>query len=138
MSDRLRDMLIRHEGCKLLPYIDSLGYTTIGVGRNLSTYGISQEEADLLLQHDIDVALSACARNFPWFNSLDPVRQDVLVDMCFNMGVGRLNTFRITLDAIAQGRYADAAGAMMQSTWANQVGNRAHELSRMMETGRYA
>lgn len=49
----LIDQLVRDEGLRLHPYIDSVGKLTIGVGRNLTDMGISQAETEMLLSNDI-------------------------------------------------------------------------------------
>lgn len=133
----LRQMLIRHEGLRLKPYTDTVGKMTIGVGRNLSDVGISEDEAMAMLEVDIDRALNACASSFPFFAALDSVRQDVLVDMCFNMGINGLKNFARTLGLVAQGDYDNAAREMLKSRWAIQVGQRAADLARMMKEGAY-
>ena len=134
---QLRDMLIRHEGVRLKPYRDTVGKLTIGVGRNLDDVGISQDEADVMLDNDINRAHDACANAFPWFAALDSVRQDVLIDMCFNLGIESLKTFHMTLAAIEQGDYDKASRNMLLSRWRDEVGQRAVELSNMMRTGTY-
>ena len=50
---RLKDMLIRHEGLKLKPYLCTAGKLTIGVGRNIQDRGITYQEAMMLLENDI-------------------------------------------------------------------------------------
>lgn len=128
------DQLILHESLRLKPYTDSVGKITIGVGRNLSDNGLSHAEAMLLLDHDLDAAIRDCA-TFPWFPSLDPIRQRVLVDMAFNLGLTRLRGFRRMLRLIEEGDYVRAAHAMRNSAWARQVKTRADRLIRMMNTG---
>ena len=47
----LIEQLKRHEGLKLKPYKCTADKLTIGVGRNLEDVGISEEEAEMLLQN---------------------------------------------------------------------------------------
>lgn len=126
--------LIRHEGLKLLPYTDSVGKLTIGVGRNLTDVGISREEAIELLNNDIDHAVADLA-TFPWFTTLDAVRQRVMVDFRFNLGPRRFRSFKRMLSAMAKGEYETASVCMLDSVWADQVGKRALRLAEMMRTG---
>ena len=49
----LIEQLKRHEGIKLTPYKCTSDKLTIGVGRNLEDVGISEQEAEMLLQNDI-------------------------------------------------------------------------------------
>lgn len=137
MIDRAKmtAQLVLHEGLRLRPYKDTVGKTTIGVGRNLDDRGITEQEAYYLLENDIGQCISQLNNNLFWFKDLDEVRARVLVDMCFNLGIGRLLKFRRTLASIEAGNYQTAAGEMLQSAWATQVGQRAKRLSRMMRTG---
>src|SRR6476469_4950216 len=121
----LLDQLKRDEGLRLTPYQDSVGKTTIGYGRNLSDVGISQYEAEILLQHDLINASQVLRENLPWTEGLDDVRRAVLVNMSFNMGIHSLMGFRNTLALIQAGEYDQASEAMLESKWAEQVGPRA-------------
>ena len=135
---KLAEQLIVHEGMKLKPYHCTAGKLTIGVGRNLDDVGISEEEAMIMLQNDIKIAEDELARNHPWVAELDVVRRDVLTNMVFNMGITRVNKFVKTLAAVRSGYYEEAATEMLSSRWADQVGNRAHELAEQMVSGQYA
>ena len=124
-----------HEGERLFPYKCTAGRLTIGVGRNLDDRGITAEESAYLLGNDIDDYWERLETELPWILDLDPVRQRVLLDMAFNLGIGGLLGFRMTLAAIRGKEYERAAAMMLQSRWATQVGERAKRLSRMMFTG---
>lgn len=135
-----------HEGVRLKPYDDAtgnelrsghelVGKLTIGVGRNLTDVGVTREEAGFLLGNDIALVKALLLVHAPWYTALSDVRRAVLIDMCFNMGWQRLSTFVDMLDAVKRGFYETAAEAMLDSTWAQQVGARATRLSLMMRTG---
>ncbi|RQQ19739.1 lysozyme [Burkholderia stagnalis] len=126
--------LSRDEGRRLKPYVDTVGKTTIGVGRNLSDVGISDAECDGMLSSDIDRTIAWLDRNLSWWRQLDAVRQRVVINMAFNMGGGLLS-FVNTLAAMRRGDYAAAADGMLASKWAGQVGARAQRLAAMMRTG---
>jgi len=143
--DRLVSQLTADEGKKLKPYRCTQGKLSIGVGRNLDDVGISDAEARYLLDNDIDRAIRGLDLNFPWWRNLDDVRQEILVNMMFNMGWDNpktpqregLSGFVNTLAAIRDGKYATAATGMRQSKWFRQVGDRAKRLADAMETGRF-
>ena len=103
-SDRavLRLELVRDEGIRLRPYTDAVGKLSIGCGRNLTDVGITTAEVEVLLEHDIDVAIAELDRTQPWWTRLDGVRQRVLVNMAFNMGMPRLLGFRRMWQALEQ------------------------------------
>jgi lysozyme len=137
MSDymaRMRKQLIRDEGIETRPYTDTVGKLTIGVGRNLTDRGISEEEALHLLDNDIALCHGELLA-LPWFEKLDEVRQAAMVNLCFNMGMTKLMTFRRTLEAMRVGDYESASYALLQSKYATQVGNRAKRVSEQIRTG---
>ena len=134
--DRLISQLKVHEGVRDKVYLDTEGIETIGVGRNLKDRGLSEDEIDYLLQNDISEFQSGVQDTWPWWDDLDDVRQRVVVDMAFNMGLAGLAKFKKTLGHIESGEYEEASEEMLNSRWANQVGRRAQCLSDMMKTGR--
>jgi lysozyme len=135
VSDPLLKQLMTHEGLRLKPYLDTVGKTTIGVGRNLTDVGISSEEAMLLLQNDILRTSASVMQAIPWVTGLDEVRRRVLFDMAFNMGTAGLLGFKKMLVAVQVGEWKAAAMEMLDSNWSSRVGNRAITLAKMMTTG---
>lgn len=134
--EALRTRLIKEEGLRLKPYTDTGGRLSIGVGRNLTDVGISQDEAMLLLDHDIEKTISLLTvRGAPWFTGLDQVRQQVCCDMAFNLGIAGFFGFTKMIRAIGNGDFVTAAQEMLSSQWAGQVGARADVLAAMMESG---
>jgi lysozyme len=116
-------------------YLDTEGIETIGVGRNLRDRGLSKSEIDYLLDSDIRICIKELSGSFPWFKELDTVRKRVLVDMMFNLGMPRLKSFVNMLSAIEKEDWAEASSEMLNSVWAEQVGNRSARLSEMMASG---
>lgn len=135
MIDALRKQLIEHEGWRLKPYRCTAGYLTIGCGRNLDANGIRHDEALLMLDNDIASCIGQLRSRLHWFEHLNEIRQRVLIDMAFQLGINGLLKFKRTLSLIESGRYEDAAFAMLQSLWAKQTPNRAKRLAAWMRTG---
>lgn len=136
---QLTKELRRDEGVVPFAYQDHLGYWTIGVGRLIDKRkggGLSDTEIDFLLSNDIDRFEKQVIDALPWYSRLDDVRQRVLVNMAFNLGIAGLLGFKNTLAMIERGDYAGAAKGMLASKWATQVGERAKRLATMMETGK--
>lgn len=131
----LVEQLIWHEGLKLKPYTDTVGKLTIGVGRNLDDLGISKEEAILMLENDIRRCKEDLSREIDFYHDLNPIRKDVLTNMCFNMGIFRLKGFKNMLGFLKNGDYERASEEMLNSKWATQVGKRATELAEQMRSG---
>ena len=114
--------LIRDEGMRLKPYVDSVEKTTLGVGRNLSDNGISEAEARLMLDNDITAATKDLNRNIPWWQGLPEPARRGLVNMAFNLGWPRLSKFERMLAALELESFDIAAAEALNSTWARQVG----------------
>ena len=140
MSDKLIEMLKRHEGVESHAYKCSENKITIGVGRNVDKsggLGLSEDEVDYLLQNDIDRVSRELDSEYEWFAGLDDVRQDAMIDISFNLGQTRLRAFKNALAAMSKGDWRAAADEFMDSRWSAQVGNRAKELTNMIRTGEY-
>ena len=135
--NELIEQLKLHEGVRSKVYLCSEGYETIGVGRNVSEsgLGLSDDEIAYLLANDIARCEHELAERYAWFDDLDPVRQDALVDMAFNLGITRLSQFQNMLGALSEGRFDDAASEALDSRWARQVGQRAQTVAAMIRTG---
>ena len=137
MITNLKDQLVRDEELRLKPYTDSVGKLTIGIGRNLTDKGISFQEAQGLLANDIADATADLEAKLPWTATLDDVRKGALVNMAFNLGIGGLLEFHDFLARMQRGDFSGAAGAMLDSLWARQVGARATRLSIQIQTGQW-
>ena len=133
---QLRKLLVLHESCKLFPYTDTTGNLTIGIGRNLTTRGISTNEAYEMLDDDIAYFTDKLQNNTEFFNTLDDIRQAAIVDMCFNLGINGFLEFKEMLSALESRDYNKAATEMLNSKWAHQVGERATCLATIIQTGK--
>lgn len=153
-DDPLKSMLIRHEGQIKgergfhFPYDDKtgarfeqgdtlIGKMTLGIGRNITDVGLSDEEAMYLLTNDIERVRCELDKSLPWWNKLGECREAVMVSLCFNLGINKLLKFHTTLNLIESGKYAEAADNLMTTLWAQQVGPRAVELTTMLRTGKW-
>jgi lysozyme len=134
----LEEQLRRDEGEKLSAYQDHLGFWTIGIGRLIDSRrggGISTDESTMLLRNDIARIRVELLQRLPWFVYLDPVRQGVLMNMAFQMGINGAMAFQQMLAKVQGGDYAAAADQMLQSKWATQTPERANRLAKQMRDG---
>jgi len=157
-KEHLLQELVKHEGLRLQVYQDTLGIDTIGIGRNLKDRGISKEELDeldiptidhvyeygiteadamLLAENDVQIVEEELLRAHPCVEDLDAVRQLVLVDMAFNMGVPRLCKFKKMWNAVHENKFDVASKEMLDSRWANQVKSRSVKLANAMHNGAF-
>lgn len=141
----VRSLIELHEGRVPYAYQDSLGFWTIGVGHLIDRRRggrLPDHIIDALLDYDIEKHRDELFAAQPWVRDLDPVRQAVMIDMAFNLGLEPFDgdgfkDWPITLKAIRERRWDDAAKAMLASKWATQVGARAVRLADMMRTGQW-
>ena len=157
-AENFVNKLIAHEGLRLQVYKDTLGIDTIGIGRNLEDRGITKEELDWmdipsmdavyeygiteadamhLAKNDVQIVEEELVRAHPCVEELDAVRQLVLMDMAFNMGVPRLCKFKKMWNAIHEKKFDVASKEMLDSRWANQVKSRAVKLANAMHNGEF-
>ncbi|GGX43073.1 glycoside hydrolase family protein [Undibacterium squillarum] len=123
------------EGVRSRMYKDSVGKWTVGVGRNIEDNGLRDNEIELMLQNDIADVEKQLDRALPWWRSLSDVRQQALANMCFNLGIAKLLTFKTTLSHLQAGRYSQAADSALASLWAVQVGQRAQRIAEQIRKG---
>lgn len=151
--DLCKASLLLHEGKLNRVYLDTKGHPTIGIGFNLdrrdATEALAAVDADALvvraggqelsdaqvfalLEADLKRCLTDARNSVADFSRLSPVRQLVLIDMIYNLGLGGFLGFTKMLSAIQMEYWADAAREMLDSRWAMQVKTRAIRLSEMM------
>lgn len=135
--ERLKEQLTRQEGEVDHVYKDSLGYETIGVGHLVDdrlSGGLDEEVIQLQLELDIKRAYEE-AKTYPWFDGLNDARENVIVNIIFNMGKARFDKFVNTQLAISKGDIEGAAQGLEKSLWYRQVGRRGVELVKQWRTG---
>jgi lysozyme len=141
VKSELAKQLRGDEDVRPCVYKDSLGLYTIAVGRLVDDRrkgsGLRDDEITYLLNNDIDDRINALQKALPWFQNLDDARQGVLLNMACQMGTDGLLAFKNTLALVRDGKYPEAAAAMLDSTWAKQTPARAERLSKQMADGRW-
>ena len=144
MVNDILSQLLRDEGFRSSPYIDTRGHNTVGVGHNLDanplpneTYPLTVQRAKDILADDVARITGVLLQHLPWVDSLPDARKGVLQNMSFNLGVGGLLEFHDTLHKVQVTDYAGAASAMTQSAWYTQVGDRAIRLVTQMKLGEW-
>lgn len=147
--DRLKDMLIRHEGWKNRPYTCPAGHKTIGVGFNMEVNIMPSDIAshlrlkgylpddmiNRLLDISIDTAVMNCKEIYKGFDGFSENRQLALIDFLFNVGAGTAIRFKKMRAAIKEGDWNRAADEMIDSAWFKQVKGRATEVVDLVRRG---
>ena len=133
--DILLEQLKDFEGLELKAYQCTAGKTTIGLGRNLDDYGITEEEAYYLAKNNIYELEDELDRAISWWRQLDDARQRALINLAHNVGTTTLLKFKKTPQYLEDGSYEEAAKEVLDSRWADQVGRRAIFISNVFLTG---
>ena len=150
--ERLRETLKRDEGFDLKRHevqgIDHIGYGInleqelpdellqyLGVEAEDAIQEITQEQADYLLEYYVAVAEGDCKTIYgDTWQRLSPLRQEVLINLAFNLGLPRLKAFRKMNAAIRAEDWTAAAAQMLDSKAARQTGGRYQRLAQAFET----
>lgn len=129
----LIDRIKLHEGFESKPYKDHLGKLTIGYG-TLLEHGITKEEANALLEIRLKNISDRFVKVYE-FTRLDKVRQDVILEMSYQLGFNGVMKFKNMWKALIIEDYDLAAAEMLDSKWHKQTPSRAEELSMIMANG---
>lgn len=140
---RLEARVCLDEGFRSDPYLDTVGVATIGYGATkvlgkpvlLTDPPIDEPTARQILHMDLWTACKDAQDLFPRFDDMNSVRQEVLVNMSFNLGKYRLGGFTKLLFAAESLDYAAMADHMRNSKWFGQVGARGERLCQAMRDG---
>ena len=136
--DAVLEELKIEEGFRAFVYKCSENVSTIGYGKNIqqgSGIGITQEEATYLLENDIGRCLGECRKNFNWFNDCENDVQQILVHLCFWIGITRLLGFKKMLSALQKNNREKARAELLDSRLFQQVPNRTYRLAERLFNG---
>lgn len=120
---------------KFFPYNDSLGKSTIGYGHLLIknedyTQGITEAQADALLENDIQIVRIQ-------YNKLGLVLpddwQDFMIIMIFQLGYAGVLKFRKMIEALRVHNYPEAIKQAKDSLWYRQTPNRLNEMVKQLQ-----
>ena len=123
--DLLKKRLVDFEGLVLKPYHCSQNYLSIGVGRNLDSNGITEEEAMYLLDNDIHKVIEQLDKQWAVWRTFPDAAKYVSIDVAFNMGINTWMSFRKTRAYMEMGEWEEASKELLDSKYAEQVGRRA-------------
>lgn len=109
------------------------GNPSIGIGWNL-TVPCSDAVIAFKWNEDVQTAIAG-ASAYSWFAGLNEARQLAIVDMVFNLGKQKLDTFATFLGLMASGDFSGAADDLKTTAWYNQVGHRAVYVAEAIRSG---
>lgn len=132
-----KEWIKNHEGYRSSVYNCSNGYPTIGYGHKIRQdeefSSIDEEEAEELLEQDMQSLCSKVSNHVKNYSDLSSVRQAVLMDMIFNLGEFGFSKFAKMINALENEDYRKAANEMKDSKWYRETGRRSKHLVDCME-----
>jgi lysozyme len=118
-----------HEGFRSDVYKDTLGFDTIGYGFAIKDLKMDEDIAGIILERKLLSLIIKVYNKFPWVSISPDEVQEVVIEMCYQLGVSGFSRFRKTIGYMESADYEKAAAEMLDSRWAKQTPNRALELS---------
>ena len=129
----LLDRIKHHEGFRSKVYQCTEGYDTIGYGFAIKDLELDEDISEMILMQKLDNLMTRIGKTFVWWRSADSTVKDVVVEMCYQLGVSGFSKFKKTIDHLENKRYSKASAQMLDSRWAKQTPNRALELSNLIK-----
>tara|TARA_Y100000004_G_scaffold79196_1_gene89034 strand:+ start:216 stop:626 length:411 start_codon:yes stop_codon:yes gene_type:complete len=129
MNDKLIESIKQHEGYVGVVYKDSLGIDTIGYGFAIKDLELDRDICDMILERKVKDLQSMVNLKFTWYSYMPQEIKDVVMEMCYQLGVGGFSKFKKTIAYLQNKQFHDASQEMLDSLWAKQTPNRAKELS---------
>ena len=126
----LIDDIKKHEGFSSVVYQCTAGYDTIGYGQRITYLKVTKNQAEEWLIEELDNLEIRLCDKFDWFVSSPKKVQDIVMNMCYQLGVSSFSKFKKTIYLLAHKDYRAASTEMLDSKWArDDTPRRAKELS---------
>ena len=117
------------EGYSSTVYQCTEGYDTIGYGFAIKDLSLSKEVSDIILKEKITKLKKDIENKFEWVINSPDVIQDVVIEMCYQLGVNGFSKFKKTIYYLETEQYWEASIEMLDSLWSRQTPNRSKKLS---------
>ena len=129
----LLERIKHHEGFRSKVYKCTEGYDTIGYGFAIKDLELDEDVAEMILMRKLDLLMNSIQKSFSWWRSAEDEVKNVVVEMCYQLGVSGFSKFKKTIDHLENKRYGKASVEMLDSKWSRQTPNRALELSNIIK-----
>ena len=120
------------EGFRAHAYLDTLGVLTIGYGFAIKDLDLDEDIAEEILLRKVKNLAQRVQNKFDWFNTAPDVIKEVVVEMCYQLGLKGFSKFKKTISYLEKENYLEASKEMLDSKWAKQTPNRAKKLSNIV------
>jgi lysozyme len=149
--ERIYKELSQEEGVRYLPYKDTVGIWTVGLGHNMQAMPVANiihrpfgngdkltpDESAMLFRRDLTNVFNDLDKRLPWWRDNDAARQYVLISLCFNLGIAGLIQFKNTLAAYQSKNWTKVVSGLKQSKWYKQVAARGPKLCNIITSGTF-
>ena len=117
------------EGFRDRVYKDSLGIDTIGYGFAIKDLVLDEDISEMILERKLEALIERVNKRFDFVECLPDEAQEVIYEMCYQLGVTGVSKFKKTLLHLENEEFNMASKEMLDSKWARQTPNRAKRLS---------
>ena len=139
--ERLLKSVKQHEGFRNKVYKDTLGKRTVGYGHLCvedhweDNREYTVPELERVLEADLNNAVQGAESLLRDGPVLDDLAQELIVEMIFQLGKSGVSKFHNMWKALKEDppNYEEASIQMLDSRWAKQTPNRAHEMAEQMQ-----
>lgn len=145
-SDNLIKNIKCNEGFKSAIYTDILSFPTVGYGFLLKSLTpdelalnggkaepMSKEAADKILFLKLEKLEKEVLETFPWLIKKPVCVQEMVVEMCYQMGVEKVKKFHTTLHHLKNSEWFYAKKSALNSLWARQTPSRAKKVLSVLD-----
>jgi len=141
MYEEVKQSIIAHEGKVNKIYKDHLGNATFGIGHLvLPTDDLEEgveypdEKVMEIFEKDFEISKEGANLFIPEEN-IHPTAFGIVIEMCFQLGLPRLQKFKRFHYHLNKCEYEESAAEMLDSIWAKkQTPNRAKALADKMKS----
>ena len=91
----------------------------------------------MLLERQLRESETLLEKHLSFWDDLSFNVRQILIDMCFNMGIVKFLKFRKMIAALQEKNASKAAEEMKDSAWYKQVGFRSKKLYESMKSGEW-
>jgi len=118
VMQQLINSVKENEGYRSMVYKDSLGIDTIGYGFAIKDLELDEDICEEILKRKLDKLINRVNEKWGWIVNLPQEAQEVIYEMCYQMGVSGVSKFKKTLACFENHEYKMAAIEMLDSKWA--------------------
>ena len=95
---------------------------------------LDEDIAEIILRRKLEKLVKDTNRRFSFLKDLPEQAQDVIYEMCYQLGITGVSKFKKTLAYLENFEYKMASKEMLDSKWARQTPNRAKKLSDVIKS----